>query len=158
VLPTRFVLLRIKESFMGREDVNLKEKLQPELPGILNWALDGLDQFRDRGKFVMPKSSRDDIRQLQELASPVGTFKKDWCVTGPGERINVKELYAAYQAWSEEAGQRPRTRAVFGRELHSVLPRIRIKGRGIARTYIGIALSDEGQEQLDEIRHAKERR
>jgi putative DNA primase/helicase len=40
-LASRFVLVRLTESFEKREDPLLHDKLLPELPGILNWALEG---------------------------------------------------------------------------------------------------------------------
>lgn len=151
-LPTRFILLRIRETFMGREDLNLKAKLIPELPGILNWALDGLDHLRNRGHFVMPKSSRDDIRQMEELASPIGAFIRDWCRTGPEVQIGIKELYAAYRLWAQEAGQRPSPNHVFGKGLRAVVPYLATKNSGAARTYVGVELSEEGEEQYDDAR------
>ena len=53
-LASRFVLLTLRNSFLGREDLQLTDKLLTELPGILNAALKGLDRLRDRGNFRMP--------------------------------------------------------------------------------------------------------
>src|SRR5262249_17831223 len=58
-LASRFVLLKLTESFYGREDLDLKEKLRGELPGVLNWALNGLKRLRKRGHFEMPASSTE---------------------------------------------------------------------------------------------------
>jgi hypothetical protein len=38
-LVSRFVLLTLVESFLGREDLRLTDKLLKDLPGILNWSL-----------------------------------------------------------------------------------------------------------------------
>ncbi len=54
-LASRFVLLGLTKRFLGKEDRKLKRKLKPELAGILNMALDGLDRLRERGHFVMPE-------------------------------------------------------------------------------------------------------
>ena len=70
-------MLVMRVSFYGREDLSLKEKLRPELAGILNWALDGLDCLRDRGHFELPSSSLESIRQLEDLGSPVSAFLRD---------------------------------------------------------------------------------
>ena len=40
-LASRFVLVTLRNSFLGREDLQLTEKLLTELPGILNAALGG---------------------------------------------------------------------------------------------------------------------
>jgi putative DNA primase/helicase len=42
------MMLRLTESFYGREDKALTEKLLTELPGILNWAIEGYVRRRLR--------------------------------------------------------------------------------------------------------------
>jgi putative DNA primase/helicase len=146
-LASRFVMLMLKKSFLGREDVELTDKLLTELPGILNWALAGLDRLRQRGRFVMPRSSLDAIRVLEDLASPVGAFLRDWCELSATAKENVKILYDAFRHWCGEHGMRPGSSALFGRNLHALRPEIGTSGRGRRRSYIGVKLSDEGYEQ-----------
>ena len=43
-LASRFLVLMLTRSFFGEEDTGLFERLIPELPGILNWALEGRDR------------------------------------------------------------------------------------------------------------------
>ena len=64
-LASRFVLLTLTESFYGKEDHDLTQKLLTELPGILNWALRGLDRLRERGHFQIPRSSREAAQSLR---------------------------------------------------------------------------------------------
>jgi len=45
-LSGRFVTLVLTQSFYGKEDPHLTDKLLTELPGILNWALDGWEPCR----------------------------------------------------------------------------------------------------------------
>jgi len=40
-MSSRFLLLHLTESFYGREDPGLSDKLLTELPGILRWAIEG---------------------------------------------------------------------------------------------------------------------
>ena len=40
-LAGRFVILRLTQSFYGKEDTGLTDRLLNELPGILNWAIEG---------------------------------------------------------------------------------------------------------------------
>lgn len=150
-IATRYILLRMTESFLGREDLDLKERLAPEMSGILNWALDGLDRLRRRGFFTMPESSRDSIRELEDAAEPVRAFLREWCMSGPQERVNVKTFYHAYRAWAEEAGHSCLAKNSFGRALRGQLPKLRTTGAGQNRDYVGVALSDSGQEQFDAL-------
>ena len=147
-LASRFILLVLQRSFYGKEDPELTEKLLAELPGILNWALKGLDRLRKRGGFRMPKSSHDAIRQLEDLASPVSAFLRDWCdPPSPDAQENVKDLYAAWSCWCEQQGIRPGSNIVFGRNLRAVRAQIRTGGKGQERFYTGVKLSKEGREQ-----------
>jgi putative DNA primase/helicase len=56
-LASRFVVLLLTKSFLGKEDLTLTDKLLTELPGILNWSLAGLERLRQRGRFNMPQVS-----------------------------------------------------------------------------------------------------
>src|SRR5229473_123910 len=58
-IADRFIIIPLSNSFLGREDTGLFEKLRPELPGILNWALDGLDRLGKRGRLIAPGSAAD---------------------------------------------------------------------------------------------------
>jgi putative DNA primase/helicase len=61
-LVSRFLVLRFRESFLDREDPQLDDNLESELPGILLWALDGR-QFRATRvrKDFDPRSGRHGI-------------------------------------------------------------------------------------------------
>jgi hypothetical protein len=76
-LAKRFITLVLKESFYGREDHGLAARLIAELPGILNWALDGWARLAKRGHFVQPASSNEVTQEFEDLGSPIGAF----CVT-----------------------------------------------------------------------------
>jgi putative DNA primase/helicase len=151
-IASRFILLDLTESFYGKEDTELKDKLIPELPGILNWALDGLDRLRARGHFRQPKSSQETLRLLEDLAAPVGAFVREWCaVGGPELSWSTKQLYRAYRAWADEAGHKATPNNTFGKELRDVVPKLSYRGAGAARKYVGIALSAEGEETWDRL-------
>jgi len=82
-LASRFIILPLTRSFYGEEDTELTDKLIAELPGILNWALDGLDRLRARGRFIQPESGKERIQELEDLSSPVGVFVRERCVVAP---------------------------------------------------------------------------
>jgi putative DNA primase/helicase len=51
-LMKRIILLSFRQSFCGREDIDLEKRLLGELPGILRWAIDGWHRLQQRGHFV----------------------------------------------------------------------------------------------------------
>ena len=144
-LASRFIVLTLTESFYGREDHALTDKLLGELPGILNWSIDGWQRLQERGRFVQPSSSADAIQALEDLGSPVGAFIRDRCNVGPGHEVDSQELFAAWKAWCEEQGRdHPGTAQTFGRDLRAVVPSLKItqrrEGGGVVRVYVGIGL------------------
>ena len=52
------ILLRLTQSFYGREDPDLTAKLQAELSSILLWAVAGWQRLRERGRFEQPQSGQ----------------------------------------------------------------------------------------------------
>ena len=79
-------LLRLTQSFYGREDHDLGAKLQAELSGILLWAVAGWQRLRERGRLEQPESGREMLDGMADLSSPVGAFIRDRCLVGPGYR------------------------------------------------------------------------
>lgn len=150
-LASRFVVLPMSESFYGREDVLLEEKLRAELPGILNWSLRGLARLRRRGYFLIPKSAEDAIRTLEDLASPSAAFLREWCELGPGKRVNAKLLYGAWRAWCEGRGEKPGSSAMFGKDLRAAAPHVRTRSSGKKRYYQGVGLSDHGRDRYEAV-------
>ncbi len=117
-LTGRFVILRLTKSFYGKEDHELTARLLAELPGILNWSSEGWRRLRARGHFLQPSSSREVMRDLEDLASPVAAFVRDRCVVGQGHRVAVNDLYLAWKRWCEAVGMTTVTNlATFGRDL-----------------------------------------
>jgi len=143
-LAGRFLIVRLTESFYGREDLKLTEKLVTELPGILNWALEGWQQLRARGRFVQPASVEDAVRDLEDLSSPIGAFVRDECVVAAGYRVDVDDLYAAWTTWCQREGRNHvSTKQSFGRDLAAVVPGIpRRRSTGMRPFYEGISLRE----------------
>jgi putative DNA primase/helicase len=157
-IATRYIVLKLTESFLGREDLKLKAALAAEMGGILNWALDGLDRLSKRGYFRLPSSSVDSIRELEDAAEPVRAFLREWCDTAANKDTNVKVFYRGYRAWAEEAGQHVLAKNSFGRALRGLLPKLKTLDHGAKRKYVGVALSEYGEDQLDTLMQEKGRR
>jgi putative DNA primase/helicase len=86
-LPGRMVMVKLTQSFYGKEDIYLQESLQNELPGILNWAIAGWKRLAARGRFVQPASVTELVQEMEDLASPVNAFVKEWCEVDAGIAI-----------------------------------------------------------------------
>src|SRR5262249_33794965 len=142
----RLVLLLTTRSWLGREDYELERHLHAELPGIFNWALDGLERLTvdNDNVFTRVTSADEAIVTMRDLASPVAAFVREKCEVGMDREVEVDTLYAAYKTWCEETEHPKLSKALFGRDLRAAMPAIRrIRQRdGDNRQYIyaGIAI------------------
>ena len=142
-LASRFVVLELRRSFLGGEDLGLEDRLLGELPGILRWALDGLDRLRARGRFVQPESGKRAAEEIETLGSPHRSFGEECLNFAPGLETPCHAVYTRWRSWCEENGIRePRTLQVFSRDLRSAYPDIRDAQRGPERRrwYIGLGV------------------
>ncbi|MFE1771207.1 phage/plasmid primase, P4 family [Streptomyces sp. NPDC059008] len=146
VIARRFVLLNMTVSWLGKEDPTLFSRLVAEMPGILNWALDGLARLEAKGRITEPACSREAVATMQDTASPTSAFVRERCATGPACSVPVDALWTVWREWAEDNNVRPGTKQVFGRNLLSVVPQLTrtrprdASGERIA-TYSGITLS-----------------
>ena len=146
-------------SFKGREDVGLARRLiAEELPGILNWALDGLVALQERGRFVEPQESLDVKDDLLRKANPVRAFLDERCeLVGSGTVAKIK-LYKVYASWCEEVGLRAMSHKEFTEKLFEIVPheggdkRHRVSLNGVQiEHYVGIVIKAGGGVMPDEF-------
>lgn len=143
-IANRLLVLQMRNSFLGKEDRTLDDRITAELPGILNWALEGLDRLASKGRFTVPRSSGEATTMLMDLASPVSAFVRDCCVRSDGASIERERLYGAWKRWCVDNGHEPGSQANFGRNLAAAVPDLgttqpREDGRRI-RYYVRIGL------------------
>ncbi|WP_242581413.1 DNA primase family protein [Streptomyces sp. MST-110588] len=149
VIARRFIVLNMTVSWLGKEDPHLLDKLLAELPGIFNWALDGLDRLEDTGRLSAPTSSQEAVTTMQDTASPTSAFLRERCDTGPDRSVPVDALWAAWRTWADDAGVPVGSKAVMGRNLQSLVPQMRrSKPRDPTTdkqvpTYVGISLQTD---------------
>jgi len=125
-LSSRMILLRLTESFYGREEKKLTEILLAELPAILLWAIEGWRRLQERGHFAQPDAGKDLLGELEDLSSPVGAFVRERCQVGPAHREATSDLFTAWKTWCADNGRKePGTEATFGRDLRAAVPSIR---------------------------------
>lgn len=153
-IARRFIILTMQHSFLGKENHNLTRELLEELPGILNWALDGLARLEQQGTFTEPESSVSAIQAMVDNASPMTAFVRECCDVRPDGTVPVSDLYRAWQQWCGEQGRtHPGTLQTFGRQLQAVIAQVRVarpraEDGSRQRVYQGVALLPEVAEEL----------
>ena len=126
-LVSRFIVLMLTNSFYGKEDHGLTDRLLTEMSGILNWAIAGWQRLYLRGYLQQPKSAAEAVQDLEDLGSPISAFLRANCVVAPGRTVEISRLYEVWCNWSKEQGRdRPGTAPTFGRDLRAVVPGIKV--------------------------------
>jgi len=141
-LEPKLNALKFPNSYVNREDISIKFKLQEEARTgkLINFALQGLKSLRQNGKFIVPRSTASLLRQLRELTTPVTAFIADCCeLEPPGSSedyyVIIDELYEAWERWCQGSGRKnPGTKAQFGRWFTTACPtaittRLRLEDR-----------------------------
>jgi putative DNA primase/helicase len=102
----RMILLHFARSFRGAEDTGLLPRLLTDLPGILLWAIEGLQRLRRRGRFVQPRTGEEQLNVLRDASSPISSFLRDTCRVTESGRVTKKKLYGIWSEWCKDNGRR----------------------------------------------------
>lgn len=87
-----------------RFDTQLWRTLDGELPGILNWALDGLDRLTSNGRFTTCTAGEHLLGQWQRRNQPFLDFIETRLEPSMGSFIATTDLTDSYARWCEQEG------------------------------------------------------
>lgn len=133
-------------AFKGENiDPNLIDKLKMELPGILNWALRGFQEWKNQG-LNPPNEVVSATRDYQNENDFVKQFLEDETLIDDKSRIRTNELYSAFCNWHErEYGGKPMTQNSFSRRVGSCISR-KPEKIGSYKWFVGIQLKERSVE------------
>jgi putative DNA primase/helicase len=100
-------------------DPNLDEKLKEEIPGIVNWAIEGLKRLKERGHFSISDTMKESKSAYQRKNDSVLAFFEDRVEeTGrPEDKLPAQFLYRKYQTYCEDHGLNPVSQNKMGRKI-----------------------------------------
>jgi putative DNA primase/helicase len=148
----RFLVLRMTVSWLGREDIGLLDRLLGELPGILNWSLEGLRWLVANGKFTADPDAVETVEQMTGLASPMRNYVEENCTVGGKELATaMKALYYDHCTWRKSNGHAVIASNTFGVALRAAFPHITTKtcrrpDGSFFKAYVGIRLKQPGDD------------
>ena len=119
-LASRSIIFQTRVSFYGREDPHLfRDKIRPELPGILNWALEGLWRMHQRGSIAEPACSIEAREELAREGSPIMAFVQEHLTLDAGAVVNKDVMYSTYLDYAEHNGLHRASKSWFFRDLET---------------------------------------
>ena len=90
--------------------------LRLELPGILNWAIEGCLLWQVEG-LNAPASVAASITAYRSEMDTVAGFIEDECHQDPSQRSSVANLYDQYASHCRSSGKHPHSKVQFGKAL-----------------------------------------
>lgn len=113
-MASRMEVIQTRKSAYGHEDRFLPDRLKTELPGILNWALAGLERLVANDFRFTQAEAADRVRtDVQSSGTGAGAFVEDSIMAG-GHVTNA-DIRLAAEVWTREqseSGNPPHARAI----------------------------------------------
>ncbi|MFN3700453.1 MAG: phage/plasmid primase, P4 family [Alphaproteobacteria bacterium] len=110
ILPFDFVVPK------EQVDPQLGKKLKDELPGIFNFALEGLRKWR-MNSLIEPELITNRVEEFRGQMDRIQAFIDERCDTCEGNKLPAKDLYLAYKEWALDSGYHPLNANNFGRHI-----------------------------------------
>ncbi|MCE4049909.1 DNA primase family protein [Bacillus sp. Au-Bac7] len=133
----KILIVPFKRTFRKEEqDVHLKDKLLLELPGILNWALEGLERLRGNNYRFSKCKAIEESEYLYLLEqNPVQSFVDERVGVGRGA-TRKPDIFPEYLKWLDAQGiddKGTRSRNIFWKYFNLVLENLGTPIRTVKR-------------------------
>ncbi len=95
-------------------DTSLKGKLELELPGILNWAMDGAREIMQTRTLVKPAAVERSKDVFSRNEDSIYSFYKEMCILQHvDDGLPIADIYERYVAYCADMGTKPNTKRKF---------------------------------------------
>jgi len=105
------VTIKEEDRIPHYEDLLLEER-----EGILNWILQGVSKWKEKGLGTTEKISSS-TKEYREQNDILGDFIEERCLEDVNYSTTFKELYNEYKEWAEENNENVMTKNSLGRRL-----------------------------------------
>lgn len=103
----RLLISKVKPVHYDKPDRTLSDQLDKEIPGIINWLLEGLCRVVRNG-FIIEPSARmtQELQSVRDSSDTIQLFMSDEQFieyTGDkDDKVSIKQLYDAYESWCQD--------------------------------------------------------
>jgi putative DNA primase/helicase len=125
----------------SEQDKELESKLLQELPGILNWAMEGLQDYLQNG-LDTPKAVQDATNEYRQENDSLEQFVSECCELGKLKVCKNSDLFGQYLNFCGMSGLKALSQKTFSLEL-SARAGIKSTRSKHGMTWTGIALKSE---------------
>jgi P4 family phage/plasmid primase-like protien len=138
-------------------DRDLKERLREnELPGVLNWALDGRDRLHKKGGFTRDRSLMNTrLTWLSWRSAPLRFLFERCEITGDSDdTIERKSAYRAYKEWAARNGYDIRPQQSMTNYWKQV-PHVEVTSHDRMDVFAGVRFLEGGTDTGDDPRRQR---
>src|SRR3990167_2921412 len=139
-MQERIIVLLFGNTFYGEKaDSTLSDKLIKELPGIFNWAIEGLNRVLERGQFLESASVLNAKSELLESVNSLVRFAENCLIPDVLGTVQAIDLRAVYDQYCKSSKVVPKYASQLPSHLAEILhpPKCAIE---TGRTKKGIVL------------------
>jgi P4 family phage/plasmid primase-like protien len=135
-------------------DKDLFERLKPERPGILQWAIQGCLEWRER-ELDPPAVVRDATDKYLADEDNLARWIAECCVTGKGVQRSATDLWRSFKQWCDFNNEQPGSQKSFAGELekHGLFK----KHTEYGAVYLRIDLKPQPQDEYDRRQGQRDR-
>lgn len=135
-----------------QQDSGLIGKLCGELSGILNWALDGCEAWREDGALKPPAIITDAVKQYRSESDTLGIFVEENCTVRANSQVKSSIFYSRYREFTEASNER----AIPQKEMRTEMEKrgyVYRRGSGGNPIYEGLSLNTSKSDEDDDRRY-----
>ncbi len=142
----RLRLILFDQKFEGDQiNRNLRAELREELPGILNWAIEGCLAWQ-QGGLSPPQSVIDATQDYRDAEDQIAGFFDECCEETPDLWVSTGDIRSALAAWCKTSG-------AYVPSTNTLTARLRRRGfvaekRARKRGWRGLTLTEEARSTL----------
>ena len=121
----RLMVISLNNSFVGRENWNLTKELLDEMPGIIQWAITGLNRLHKNRAFTIVPSNVMELQEYRRAVNSMQSFYDESVDMIQGQKVSFSEFYRSYTNYCLETGNRPFAR----NKVRSIINQLGLKLR-----------------------------
>lgn len=118
----RICSILFKNNFRDNPNTALRSSvglLSKELPGILNWMLEGANDLAQAGKFVITEEQTQMLSEYRQENSSVEGFIAECVEVDSEAEIAGRDLYDEYKVYCQKDGRKFKGNIVFSKEMRT---------------------------------------
>ena len=157
-LTGRMIVFKLSKSFWNKEDTDLSTKLDKELSGIFNWAMEGLKRRLDRGGyFLQPSTGKELLKLMSDLGNPISTFIEDAIIFDSKSYESKDDIFDCWKHWALKKQMATGTEMAFKRRFMAATQEHGIRADRVmvnkesTHVYYGVKLNEKAKAYVSTI-------